>query len=86
VVASAIQRNDDVIRAQLRIVDHLFRPAHSAERDVDATENVVPMRHRLRAEDFVENGRQPGTRLKPHLPGSFDRKVRELRAAQRGLD
>src|SRR5258706_3724783 len=56
--AGALERNDDVIRSQLWIVDHLFRSAHSAERDVHAAEDLVPMRHRLRAEDVVEDRRQ----------------------------
>src|SRR5947208_440666 len=45
--AGAFERNDDVIGAQLRIVDHLLRPLHDAERDVNAIEDLVPMRHRL---------------------------------------
>ena len=56
--AGAFERNDDIVRAQLRIIDHLFRPAHCAERHVDSIEDRVPVRHRLRAEDFVENGRE----------------------------
>src|SRR5262249_3230929 len=58
--AGAFERNDDVIRTQLRIVDDLLRPAHGAEGDVDAVEDLVPMSHRLRAEDVIENGRQLG--------------------------
>src|SRR3954447_15752931 len=42
--AGAFERNDDVIRAQLWIVDHLLRLAHDAEGDVDAIEDPVPMR------------------------------------------
>src|SRR6185312_4558758 len=38
-----------------RIVDNLLRPLHDAERDMDAIEDLVPMRHRLCAEDFVED-------------------------------
>ena len=53
--ACAFERNDDVIRPQLRIVDDFLWPAHDAEGDVNAIEDFVPMRHRLRAEDFVEN-------------------------------
>src|SRR5260221_3742449 len=34
--AGALDRDDDVIRLQLWVVDHLFRPAHGAERDVHA--------------------------------------------------
>ena len=53
--ACAFERNDDLVRPQLRIIDHFLGPAHDAEGDVNAIEDVVPMRHRLRAEDFVEN-------------------------------
>ena len=35
-----------------------LRPAHDAEGDVNAVEDFVPMRHRLRAEEFVENSGQ----------------------------
>ncbi len=51
----AFERNYDVIRPKLRIVDHLLRPAYGPERDVDAIEDLVPMRHRLRPEDLVED-------------------------------
>src|ERR1700738_4138682 len=37
--AGPFERNDDVVRAQLRIVDHLFRPAHGAGRDGYAAEH-----------------------------------------------
>ena len=43
---------------QLRIIDDFLRPAHGAERDMNAAEDLVPVRHRLRAEDVVENGGQ----------------------------
>src|SRR6202051_3688948 len=56
--ACAFERNDDLIRTQLRIVDDFLWPAHDAEGDVNAIEGVVPMRHRLRAEDFVKNSGQ----------------------------
>src|SRR5882762_8104802 len=54
--AGPFERNDDVIRPQLWIIDHLLRSTHGAEGDVDAIEDLVPMRHRLRAEDLVEDG------------------------------
>src|SRR5690242_14960587 len=57
-LAGSFKRNDDVIRTQLWIVDDFLRIAHSSERDVDAIEDLVPMRHRLGAEYFIENGRQ----------------------------
>src|SRR6476646_7808237 len=55
--AGAIERHDDVIRPELRIVDHLLRPTHRSERHVDAIEHVVPMRHRLGTEGLVEDRR-----------------------------
>src|SRR6266700_8109979 len=42
--AGAFERNDDVIRPELGIVDHLLRPAHRSERHVSAIEHLVPMR------------------------------------------
>src|SRR5712672_1269192 len=39
--AGAFERNDDVIRPQLWITHDLFRPAHGAEGDVDAVEDLV---------------------------------------------
>src|SRR6266567_179515 len=56
--AGAFERNDDVVRAQLRIFDHLLRRAHGAESDVDTAEDLVPVRHRLCAEHFVEDACQ----------------------------
>src|SRR5258708_25496123 len=55
--AGSFERNDDLVRPQLRIVDHLLRSADGTEGDVDAVEHLVPMRHRLRARDLVENRR-----------------------------
>src|SRR5262245_48509957 len=45
--ACAVERDDDVVRPQLRIVDHLLRPANGAKRNVDAAEHLVPVRHWL---------------------------------------
>src|SRR4029077_2083402 len=53
--AGTIERNDDVVRLELRILDHLLRPAHRSERHVNAIEHLVPMRHRLGTEDLVED-------------------------------
>src|SRR5437588_1123398 len=53
--ARSFERNDDVIRSQLRVVDYLLRPTHGAERDMDAAKDFVPVRHRLRAKDVVQN-------------------------------
>ena len=58
ILSGAFERNDDVIQPQLRIGDYFLRIPHGAERDVDALEDFVPMRHRLRAEDLIENGGQ----------------------------
>src|SRR6266581_6637535 len=52
--AGTIERNDDVIRPELGIVDHLLRPTHRSERHVDAIEHLVPMGHRLGTEYLVE--------------------------------
>src|SRR6266550_1566171 len=57
-IAGSFQRNDDVIGSQLRIIDDLLRIAHGAEGDVNAIEDFIPMRHRLRTEDFIEHCRQ----------------------------
>src|SRR5258707_4375938 len=56
--AGTIERNDDVIRLELGIVDHLLRPTHRSERHVNAIEHLVPMCHRLGTEDLVENRRE----------------------------
>src|SRR5713101_4305017 len=56
--AGTIERNDDVVRPELGIVDHLLRPTHRSERHVDAIEHLVPMRHRLGTEDLVEDRRE----------------------------
>src|SRR6202040_4392906 len=52
--AGTIERNDDVVRLELGIVDHLFWPTHCSERHVSAVEHLVPMCHRLGREDLVE--------------------------------
>jgi hypothetical protein len=41
--AGTIERNDDVVRLELGIVDHLLWPTHGSERHVDAIEHLVPM-------------------------------------------
>src|SRR5260370_20016781 len=41
--AGAFKRNDDVVRPELGIVDHLLRSTHRSERHVDAIENLIPM-------------------------------------------
>src|SRR5712671_3133028 len=56
--AGTIERNDDVVRLELGILDHLLRPTHRSERHVNAIEHLVPMCHRLGTEDFVEDRRQ----------------------------
>src|SRR6202165_1316029 len=45
--AGTIERNDDVVRLELGIVDHLLGPTHCSERHVSAVEHLVPMCHRL---------------------------------------
>src|ERR1700742_2376884 len=55
--ACTFERNDDVIRPQLGIVDHLLWPAHRSEGHVRAVEHVIPMGHRLGTEDLVKDRR-----------------------------
>src|SRR5216683_5669928 len=54
--ARPFEGHDDLVRPELRIVDHLLRPAYGAECDVDAIERLMPVRHRLSGKDLVENG------------------------------
>src|SRR5262249_60994174 len=54
--AGALERNDNVVDRKLRILDDLLRPLDGAEGDVNTAEDLVPVRHRLCAKDFVENG------------------------------
>src|SRR5882757_5247870 len=54
--ARPFEGNDDLVGPELRIVDHLLRPADGAERDVDAIEGLVPVRHRLGGKDLIEDG------------------------------
>src|SRR5712672_1817089 len=56
--AGTVERNDDVVRPELGIVDHLLWPTHRSERYVNAVEHVIPMRHRLGTEDLVEDRRE----------------------------
>src|SRR5712664_1588992 len=53
--AGTFERNDDVVRPELGIVDHLLWPTHRSERHVNAVEHVIPVRHRLGTEDLVED-------------------------------
>src|ERR1700758_5647856 len=56
--AGTVERNDDVIRPKLGIVDHLLRPTYSSECHVNTVEHFIPMRHRLGTEDLVEDRRE----------------------------
>ena len=58
--AGAFERHDDLVQPQLRVLNYFLGSTHGAERDVHPAEDLVPMGHRLRAEDFVENGRKLG--------------------------
>src|ERR1700722_2317894 len=53
--ARTFDRNDYVVQPQLWVVNHLFRSAHGAERDVDPAEDLVPMLHRRRAKDVIKD-------------------------------
>src|SRR5579862_2597446 len=55
-LAGAFERNDDVVRPQLRIVDDIQWIPHGTECHVDFAEHLIPMRHRLRGEDAFKNG------------------------------
>src|SRR5260370_27661172 len=54
-LASSFERNNDVIRSQLRIINDFLRLTHSAERDLSAVEDFVPMRHWLRTKNLIEH-------------------------------
>src|SRR3954462_2912842 len=56
--AGTIKRNDDVVRLELGIVDHLLRPPNRSERHLDTVKHLVPMRHRLGTEDLVKDRRE----------------------------
>src|SRR5260370_6194041 len=58
--AGTIERNDDIVRLKLGIIDHLLRPTHCSERDVDTIEDLVPMWHRLATEHIVADRRELG--------------------------
>src|SRR6202000_1143338 len=53
--ACTFERNDDVVRTELGIVDYLLRTTHCSERHVNAVEHRVPMRHRLGTKDPLED-------------------------------
>ena len=53
--ACAFERNDDVIQPQLRIVYDFLWSTDGAEGDMNALVDVIPIIHRLRTEDFIEN-------------------------------
>jgi hypothetical protein len=55
--AGALKRNDDVIRPELGIVEHLLWPAHRSERHMKVIERLVSMCHRFGTEDLVEASR-----------------------------
>ena len=56
-LAGSFERNDDVIRSQLRIIHDFLRVTNGAEGDVNAVENLVPVRHWLRTKDLIEHRR-----------------------------
>src|ERR1700678_2012215 len=45
--AGTVERNDDVVRLELGIIDHLLWTTHRSERHVNAVEYLVPMSHWL---------------------------------------
>src|ERR1700751_2673323 len=75
-LASSFERNHDVIRSQLRIINDFLRLTHGAEGDVNAVEDLIPMRHWLRTKDFIEYCRQ----LRPvlcQLDGIRESRIRQ---------
>jgi len=53
--AGAFQWNDDIIHLQLRVANDFLRATHRTESDVNAIEHLVPMCHRLRGKNLVED-------------------------------
>src|SRR5271170_902648 len=43
--ACTVQRNDNLIQPQLRVLNDLLRSSHGAERNVNTAEDLVPMAH-----------------------------------------
>src|ERR1700722_619002 len=63
-LAGSFERNDDVIRSQLRIIHDFLRLTHGAEGNVNAVEDLIPVRHWLRSKDLIEYCRQLRTVLR----------------------
>src|SRR5271156_4236275 len=57
-LAGSFERNDNVIRSQLRIINDFLRLTHGAEGNVNGAESFIPMRHWLRSKDLIEHCRQ----------------------------
>src|SRR5580658_4582968 len=75
-LARSFERNDDVIRSQLRIIHDFLRFAHGTEWDVDTVEYLIPMRHWLRTKDLIEQCRQLRTVLR-QLRGIRESRIRQ---------
>jgi hypothetical protein len=60
----------------LRIIDDFLRLTHGAEGDVNAVEDLIPMRHWLRTKDLIEHCRQLRPVLR-QLGGIRESRVRE---------
>src|SRR6266851_4718233 len=54
--SGALQRNDDVVLPQLRVIDDVGGGLNAAECDPGLFEDFVPVGHRFGAEHFVEDG------------------------------
>src|ERR1700746_4054590 len=76
-LSGSFERNDDVIRSQLRIINDFLRLTHGAEGNGNAIEDFIPMRHWLRTKDLIEHCRQ----LRPVL-----RQLGRIRESRYRLD
>ncbi len=56
--SGALDRHNDSVRLQLRIFDDFARCVNDAVCQVTLIENFLPVRDRLRAEYFIQNGRE----------------------------
>ena len=57
-VAGTFERNDDVVRAQLRVADDVAWPLHVTKGEVRLLEDLAPMRHRLGGKRCIQDAGQ----------------------------
>ena len=58
IATRALDRDDDIVLPQLRVVDHFGGSTHDAIREVSLVEDFLPVRHRLCGESCVQNSRE----------------------------